>query len=790
MYVIGAGPAGLSASMVLSRAGVAVQLVERSDLLGGKVNSHHDSGYSLEHGVHGWWMNYLNFDRLLRWSDIDPQQALKEADGSALIMPDGRLCELCLLPWNVPSPLFFILQILRAPYLSVWDLFRLAPFAVHVLAFSHAQDYTDYDGFSFQQLMEVCGVSPRVQKLLLESFILSFDFTVGARVSAACGLSGLQFYILPDQQSILARWARRLPADAVFGPIGDNLQKRGVTIRTSSGLHSLKITDGKVAGLWLDQSPGATPVPSTQVVLAQLDVGTIPVTGFRKVELAAGSIWVGRHSSGYAVLSARCTHEGCTVDWKRDAEVFVCPCHGGRFDAEGRVLQGPPKLPLDTYASRLNGNIVAQTDGLPTELRHNIGHLDTTPVIVVRVWFDASLELSPEIESAVTPEFEFIDNFFHLNSFDEQILPEGQVVEAQAYKAAANFIDATDEVILSAALADLSKINAGYIRQSVRHYAINRLRTLFTRYGPGQNQFRPTEDSGIEGLYLAGDWTQAPWSVWMMERGVVSGLRAANAVLQKRGLPTVKILQLPPEGLLLRLSRWLCLILRLTVFRRLPMSRPPTEEELMVHSERDHKMNGWVALIAAVSLFLPLFSPEFAGLSKIWPFPFIAISLYFFCHTEPDVRYARGSWLRAWADSMTLQHRVMTVGSIAGGFTELGLAFWHRNDLLFRGLFPVGLIAAGVIFYNHHHGDKALIGRQHKIMAFVFVVTGLTALGARFVPMLSPLQYAWPMLLGLEAYLFISYTEHEEHIHGADSGDSHGGGHGDDGHDHSHDGSQ
>jgi len=792
VYVIGAGPAGLSAALALSRSGIPVQLIERSDLFGGKVNSRHSSGHSLEHGVHGWWVNYLNFDRLLRWSDVDPEQVLKEADGSALIMPDGKVYELRLLPWNVPSPLFFMLQMLKAPYLTMWDFFRVASFAVHALAFSHQQDYPDYDNFSFQQLLDFCGVSPRVQKYLLESFILSFDFTTGARVSAACGLSGLQFYLLPDQKSVLARWSRRLPADVIFGPIVDKLQKQGVIVRTSTGLDRLQIMNGGIRGAWLQSSvvPPPSTVPAPSVVLAEVDIATIPSTGFVQVQLPSVPVWVGRQGPGYLVLGSRCTHEGCSVDWQGNTGEFVCPCHGGRFGAQGDVLQGPPKTPLDRYQTRVQSQtlqilgdsgpppeqcsevilatdldsaqrLVAQTDGLPTELRHNIGHLDTTPVIVIRLWFDPATVDCPSAESAVTPEFDFIDNFFRLNSFNEEISSEGLVIEGQAYRAAATLIDATDEAILSVALSDLCRIDQKFRRNNLTYYTINRHRALFTRYGPGQNEFRPAEGTGVEGLYFAGDWTQAPWSVWMMERGVVSGLRAANAVLAKRGLATVDILRLPQEGLLLRLSRALCLILRLAVLRRLPMGQPPTDEELMMHSEHDHAMSGWVALVAAVSLIVPLFSAQFSVLTKVWQFPFIAIGVYFFFHTEPDVRYQRGSWLRAWADNMTLQHRLMAFGSILAGLTELALIIWNRNGPFYRAFFPAGLIASGIIFYNHHHGDKVLIGRQHRIMAFAFVLTGLTALGSRFIPVLGPLQYVWPTLLGFEAYLYITYTEHD-----------------------------
>jgi hypothetical protein len=44
-------------------------------------------------------------------------------------------------------------------------------------------------------------------------------------------------------------------------------------------------------------------------------------------------------------------------------------------------------------------------------------------------------------------------------------------------------------------------------------------------------------------------------------------------------------------------------------------------------------------------------------------------------------------------------------------------------------------------------------------MAFVFLIAGTTWLGARFVAAFSQFESALIMLLGVESYLFISYTE-------------------------------
>lgn len=65
-------------------------------------------------------------------------------------------------------------------------------------------------------------------------------------------------------------------------------------------------------------------------------------------------------TTAFTVLTAVCTHEGCTVD-SFNGQLYTCPCHGSRYTTAGGVANGPANRALQTYSSSLSGTTLTFT---------------------------------------------------------------------------------------------------------------------------------------------------------------------------------------------------------------------------------------------------------------------------------------------------------------------------------------------------------------------------------------------------------------------------------------------
>ena len=67
-------------------------------------------------------------------------------------------------------------------------------------------------------------------------------------------------------------------------------------------------------------------------------------------------VYIVRMPEGFYAVSAVCTHLGCVTQWKPDADMIACPCHGSKFKADGTKIEGPAPRPLPHFAILLTAD--------------------------------------------------------------------------------------------------------------------------------------------------------------------------------------------------------------------------------------------------------------------------------------------------------------------------------------------------------------------------------------------------------------------------------------------------
>ena len=66
--------------------------------------------------------------------------------------------------------------------------------------------------------------------------------------------------------------------------------------------------------------------------------------------------WVQRRTkTDFTVFAINCAHLGCPVRWFPQSQLFMCPCHGGVYYADGSVAAGPPPRGLFQYKHKIVG---------------------------------------------------------------------------------------------------------------------------------------------------------------------------------------------------------------------------------------------------------------------------------------------------------------------------------------------------------------------------------------------------------------------------------------------------
>lgn len=109
---------------------------------------------------------------------------------------------------------------------------------------------------------------------------------------------------------------------------------------------------------------GGTPIAVDQFLRDRSSGERVAVQGEGAKHPTYLVIEAGPEIAAYAIQPV-CPHLGCTVDWDEGTQEFLCPCHGSRFDPQGRRLQGPAATALPLIRVVVKQNQIRLVDRPP-----------------------------------------------------------------------------------------------------------------------------------------------------------------------------------------------------------------------------------------------------------------------------------------------------------------------------------------------------------------------------------------------------------------------------------------
>ncbi|MGB3766941.1 MAG: FAD-dependent oxidoreductase [Phormidesmis sp.] len=194
--------------------------------------------------------------------------------------------------------------------------------------------------------------------------------------------------------------------------------------------------------------------------------------------------------------------------------------------------------------------IVGQSEGLRDrpEFR-NLSNLNGIDVLATRLWFDRKIDI-PLPSNACFGFHETTGwTFFDLNALHDEYKDEpGTVVEADYYHAN-QLLNLTDDQIIPLVQKDLTGCISAFGTAKVVDQSIIRIRQGVSHFAPGSYRYLLPGETSFSNTFMSGDWIVTRHGSWSQEKAYVTGLEAANRVIERfrQGQPASIIPIVPDE---------------------------------------------------------------------------------------------------------------------------------------------------------------------------------------------------------------------------------------------------
>jgi uncharacterized protein with NAD-binding domain and iron-sulfur cluster len=166
----------------------------------------------------------------------------------------------------------------------------------------------------------------------------------------------------------------------------------------------------------------------------------------------------------------------------------------------------------------------------------NVMNLGAVDVLATRLWCDRKVEIPRPSNACFGFDQTTGWTFFDLNALHDEFQDEsGTVIEADFYHAN-QFLPLDDSEIIAIVQRYLATCVPAFRDAQIVDSSVIRLPKAVTHFSPGSYQNMLRVKTNLSNLFMSGDWIINQHGSWSQEKAYVTGLEAANQVINRFGI--------------------------------------------------------------------------------------------------------------------------------------------------------------------------------------------------------------------------------------------------------------
>lgn len=445
VLIVGGGLAGLTAAKYLSEAGLAVTLLEKREVLGGKVSAWKDAeGDWIETGLHAFFGAYEEIYTLMRelgtYQHIDWKKHVL-----TYTLEGGERFSFATV--NLPSPFHLLPAAFKNRYFTLAERLTLVK-ALGPMLFGTAKYFASQDKYSYEQWHTRWGISKRMLKKMFLPMALALKFLPPEEISAKIVLDVIGIFLRQNKASRMGL-LKGSPTELLTGPIADFVRQKGGIIRTGAKVKEVLLDEAdshKIAGIVLEDGEKLT----------------------------------------------------------ADNYLFALPMHNLK-----RLI--PEKL----YETE--------------QFFANLKNIQSVPVISVQLWLDRQVSY---VDNLLFSPDGFIPVYTDMGNSNPEYAYDGKSRFHCCVAPAKDLIKRSDEEIIETVWSNLKSVFPDSSREAkIEKAVVVRIPWSVYNPAPGIDKYRPSQETPVKNLWLAGGYTHQKFYD-SMEGAVASGKLAAHKLLK------------------------------------------------------------------------------------------------------------------------------------------------------------------------------------------------------------------------------------------------------------------